>query len=205
MVAAASHEPGLSIIRLYSLTPNDLFFKYEAFLLSRPSGLRSKLCILTVDTAKELRREIQREHQAKVVASSASEVTPKASVGVRKGKGAADLGGLCVFWVHANCAHAHDSLDNMLTPSRPKAKQTPVSRPSTNGHAGSNGASSAFTPTSASPSHNNSFATPSRPSPMGPSGSSYRPGPSKLAAPTATPIGRSAPSSPVHGAESPSL
>lgn len=82
------------MIRLYNLSPTDLFFKYEAFLLSRPSGLRSKLSVLTIDTAKELRREIQREHQAKAVASSASEMTPKAAVGMRKGKGAADLGGL---------------------------------------------------------------------------------------------------------------
>lgn len=82
------------MLRLYNLTANDLFFKHEAFLLSRPSGLRQKMSVLTVDVAKELRREIQREHQARVVASSASEVTPKASVGVRKGKGAADIGGL---------------------------------------------------------------------------------------------------------------
>ena len=82
------------MIRLYGLTAADLFFKYEAFLMSRPSGLRSKLSVMTVETAKELRREIQREHQARIVASAAAEVTPKASVGMRKGKGVGDLGGL---------------------------------------------------------------------------------------------------------------
>jgi DNA polymerase alpha subunit B len=82
----------LSMMRIYNISPTDLFFKYEAFLMSRPSGLRAKLSTLTVESAKELRREIQREHQAKAVASSASEVTPKASVGVRKTKGPADLG-----------------------------------------------------------------------------------------------------------------
>lgn len=84
----------LSIIRIYNISPTDLYFKYEAFLLSRPSGLRAKLSTLTLESVRELRREIQREHQAKAVASSASEVTPKATVGMRKGKGAADLGGL---------------------------------------------------------------------------------------------------------------
>jgi len=62
--------------------------------MSRPSGLRLKLSVLTVETAKELRRDVQREHQAKIVASAAAELTPKASVGVRKGKGVNDLGGL---------------------------------------------------------------------------------------------------------------
>ena len=64
--------------------------------MNRPSGLRAKLSVLTLDTVRELKVEIQREHQAKAVAGSASEVTPKAGVGVRKAKGASDLGGLCV-------------------------------------------------------------------------------------------------------------
>ena len=84
----------LSICQIYNISPTDLFFKYEAFLLSRPSGLRAKLSTMTIESAKELRREIQREHQARAVASSASEMTPKANVGVRKAKNASDLGGL---------------------------------------------------------------------------------------------------------------
>ena len=104
---------------------------------------------------------------------------------------------------------ADSSLDGLTTPVRPKAKQTPTSRlasNSANGNQHANGSpSSSFTPTS----NGNAFATPSRPSPMGnghgPSGSSYRPGPSKLAPPTSTPIGRSAPSSPTSAMDSPSL
>lgn len=88
---------------MYNLLPSTLFYKYEAFLLSRPSGLRAKLSVLTVDTVRELRNEIQREHQAKAVAGAASatmhgEATPKAVTSVRKGKGnMGDLGGLYVL------------------------------------------------------------------------------------------------------------
>jgi DNA polymerase alpha subunit B len=87
------------MLRLYNLDPSALFFKYEAFVMSRPSGLRAKLSVLTLDTARELKKEIQREHQAKAVAVAAgshTHETPKASgVGMRKGKGnMADLGGL---------------------------------------------------------------------------------------------------------------
>ncbi len=99
-----SDFPGLSILRLFNLPPSNLFYKYEAFLLSRPSGLRAKLSVLTLDTIRELRKEIQREHQANTVAGMngtpggsefASENTPKGRVGVRKGKGnMSDLGGL---------------------------------------------------------------------------------------------------------------
>ena len=89
-------NPGLSLIRLYNLDPKTLFYKYEAFLLSRPSGLRAKLSTLTLDTARELRKEIQREQQAKIVAGAVNEGTPKSNgVGVRKGKGGVgELGGL---------------------------------------------------------------------------------------------------------------
>jgi DNA polymerase alpha subunit B len=70
--------------------------------MSRPSGLRQKLSTLTLDTVRELKKEIQREHQAKAVATAAgSHVhnngdTPKSNgMGMRKGKGnMADLGGL---------------------------------------------------------------------------------------------------------------
>jgi len=90
---------GLSMLRLYNLDPSALFFKYEAFVMSRPSGLRAKLSVLTLETARELKKEIQREHQAKAVSVAAGShthtETPKAGVGMRKGKGnMADLGGL---------------------------------------------------------------------------------------------------------------
>ena len=87
----------MSILRLYNLEPSTLFYKYEAFLLSRPSGLRAKLSTLTLDTARELRKEIQREQQAKAVVSSTAtpDATKAAGIGARKGKGAmGDLGGL---------------------------------------------------------------------------------------------------------------
>jgi len=86
--------------------PPTLFYKYEAFLLSRPSGLRAKLSILTLDTIRELRKEIQREQQINALngingtpggPGSADETTPKGGMGVRKGKGnMTDLGGLYV-------------------------------------------------------------------------------------------------------------
>lgn len=96
--------PGLSILRLYNLAPSELFYKYEALLLSRPSGLRAKLSIVTLESIRELRKEIQREQQANVAAggngtaprgTGSMENTPKGGVGVRKGKGnMSDLGGL---------------------------------------------------------------------------------------------------------------
>lgn len=87
---------GLSILRLYNLDPSALFFKYEAFVMSRPSGLRAKLSTMTLETARELKKEIQREHQAKAVAASSHVDTPKSNgLGMRKGKGNMnDLGGL---------------------------------------------------------------------------------------------------------------
>lgn len=96
-----------SMSRVYSLSAQDLFFKYEAFLLSRPSGLRAKMSTFTLDVARDLRKEIQREVQAKQVATTPA--TDKAA-GVRKKAGAAsgtlagDFGGF---------------LDNLSTPRRP--------------------------------------------------------------------------------------
>ena len=94
---------GLSILRLYNLSPSSLFYKYEAFLLSQPSGLRAKLSVLTLDTIRELKKEIQREQQAHSVGglkgtpgshASNGDNTPKNGM-MRKGKGGvADLGGL---------------------------------------------------------------------------------------------------------------
>lgn len=66
--------------------------------MSRPSGLRAKLSTMTLETARELKKEIQREYQAKAVAASSvhQSDTPKSGgMGMRKGKGnMADLGGL---------------------------------------------------------------------------------------------------------------
>ncbi|BEI86263.1 hypothetical protein CcaverHIS002_0605500 [Cutaneotrichosporon cavernicola] len=86
-----------SMAQIYSLSAQDLFYKHEAFLLSRPSGLRAKLSTFTLDVARELRKEIQREFSAKRVAA-----TPD-KVGVRKRPISSDIGGF---------------LDN-LTPQRP--------------------------------------------------------------------------------------
>lgn len=70
--------------------------------MSRPSGLRTKLSTPTLDSMRELKKDIQREHQAKAVATNGVENTPTnvgGSVGVRKGKGnMADLGGLWVLY-----------------------------------------------------------------------------------------------------------
>lgn len=94
-----------SMSRIYALSPQDLYFKYEAFLLSRPSGLRAKLSNFTLDVARDLRKEIQRETQAKQVASTPGE---KVASVRKKGAGSAalasDLGGF---------------LDNLTTPRRP--------------------------------------------------------------------------------------
>ncbi|WWC86378.1 uncharacterized protein L201_001254 [Kwoniella dendrophila CBS 6074] len=185
----------LSILRIYHLTPADLFFKYEAFLMSRPSGLRAKLATVTLDTLRELRAEIQREQQAKAVAgmaaSTSTSVSPagqsaRSAAGVRKGKGnMGDIGGF---------------LEGLSTPTRPPKPRASTSHnhPSTQAASPAN---STFTPSS---------ITPHRPSPAGPAASSYRPGPSKLSsgALLETPIGRasnglSAPSSPTSPAGSP--
>lgn len=81
------------MLRMYSLSAQDLFFKYEAFLMSRPSGLRQKLSKFTLDVARELRKEVQRESQSKALAAATPSETKVA--GVRRKNGAvADLGGL---------------------------------------------------------------------------------------------------------------
>ncbi|WVO24491.1 uncharacterized protein IAS62_005859 [Cryptococcus decagattii] len=151
----------LSLMRLYNLTASDLFFKYEAFVMSRPSGLRAKLSTITIDSVKELRTELQRSQQAKVVVSMAMASGPgtngsekKKAVGVKKAKGLSDLEGL---------------LGNLTTPSRPTKPQ-----PS---------ASSAISPSFASPASTTKatpLTTPQRHSPLPPTASSYRPNPSKL-------------------------
>ncbi|KIR70914.1 DNA polymerase alpha subunit B [Cryptococcus deuterogattii CA1014] len=150
-----------SLMRLYNLTASDLFFKYEAFVMSRPSGLRAKLSTITIDSVKELRTELQRSQQAKAVASMATASGPgmnesekKKAVGVKKAKGLSDLEGL---------------LGHLTTPNRPTKPQ-----PS---------ASSAISPSFASPASTTKatpLTTPQRHSPLPPTASSYRPNPSKL-------------------------
>ena len=93
--------PGLSLIRLYNLTPSDLFYKYEAFVLSRPSGLQAKLKTLSISSVKELRTEIQREQAALHIAAQGAAAAANAGPGgasVRKAKAGVglDLGGLYV-------------------------------------------------------------------------------------------------------------
>ncbi|WRT64268.1 uncharacterized protein IL334_001199 [Kwoniella shivajii] len=157
----------LSILRLYHLTPADLFFKYEAFLMSRPSGLRAKLTNLSLETLKELRAEIQRGQQAKAVASmaaspSTTDQSGRSNLGLRKGKGNMnDIGGF---------------LEGLSTPSRPvKGRPSNVAvRPSNQGINGSPG-HSAFALVGS-----NQLSTPQRASPSVASASSYRPGPSKM-------------------------
>ncbi|OXM76137.1 DNA polymerase alpha subunit B [Cryptococcus neoformans Bt63] len=154
----------LSLMRLYNLAASDLFFKYEAFVMSRPSGLRAKLSTITIDSVKELRTELQRSQQAKAVASMGATNTPglngsekKAAVGVKKAKGLGDLEGL---------------LGNLTTPKRPTKP-----RPSASSAISPSHFASPASTAKATPSH---LATPQRQSPLPPTASSYRPNPSKL-------------------------
>lgn len=180
-------------MRLYNLTPADLFYKYEAFLLSRPSGLRAKLSVLTLETARELRREIQREQQAQAVAGSMAAASPasgsrdagaggRSSIGVKKARhGHGDLGGLYVLPKNdkrqRRAAHYPCRLNELTGQSTPRSVNG-------NGVASSNGVG-------ASPS---SFATPTRPSfnGSGPSGSHYRPTNAASGSSLMTPVGRTA-------------
>ncbi|WVQ77069.1 hypothetical protein IAR50_006752 [Cryptococcus sp. DSM 104548] len=156
----------LSLLRSYNLSPSDLFFKYEAFVMSRPSGLRAKLSDLSIDTVKELRLELQRAQQASAVASmGVSNVSglpaseKKAAVSVKKAKGKkADLEGL---------------LGGFATPSRPKATKDLSSVPSS-----LKGSSDPYTVQADQPT--SQWATPERLSPLPPTASSYRPNPSRL-------------------------
>lgn len=85
-----SLTPGISTCRLFNLSAEDLKYKYEAFIMSRPSGLRAKLQVFNLEVVRQLRKEIQRENQAK----SMQAATPSDKVGVRKKGAVADLGGL---------------------------------------------------------------------------------------------------------------
>ncbi|EJT49075.1 alpha DNA polymerase [Trichosporon asahii var. asahii CBS 2479] len=166
------------MLRMYSLSAQDLFFKYEAFLMSRPSGLRQKLSKFNLDVARELRKEIQRESQSKAskAASSVNNGDTKVAGVRRKNAAVADLGGF---------------LDGLSTPVKKRNVATQLSNTSNNANVPS--------PSSMSTPHR----TPTGPIPTA---SSYRPsGPSRLAVPVSTPLGKDgiAPSSPVSGAESP--
>jgi DNA polymerase alpha subunit B len=191
-----------------------LFYKHEAFVLSRPSGLRVKLSVMSLDTARELKKEIQREYQAKAVAASAHQSdTPKSNgVGMRKSKGnMADLGGLYVSHSHRHLLWKTVSdvysLDGLSTPIRKSSGGVPSRLASGNNSASSLINASPFGPQSTS------YATPSKDLTPQASASSYRPGPSKLHTPVtsdylSTPIGKtngsgSGASSPVSGPESP--
>ncbi|KAI9635169.1 DNA polymerase alpha subunit B N-terminal-domain-containing protein [Dioszegia hungarica] len=169
----------LAMLRLYNLTPADLFFKYEAFLMSRPSGLRAKMSVLTLPVARQLRTEVAREQQAQAVSSSTSAMSGvavprggevKGSVGVKRGRnGHGDLGGLL------------SSLSGVASPSPSAAR---------------NG--SPMLPKSAQ--FDTSFATPSRPTnggPSGPSASQYRPSLNTSASSLQTPLARSNIASPL--------
>ncbi|OCF55338.1 DNA polymerase alpha subunit B [Kwoniella mangroviensis CBS 10435] len=192
----------LSILRMYNLTPADLFFKYEAFLMSRPSGLRAKLSSLSLETLRELRSEIQREQQAKAVAAMAglpsaasgiqSDQSTKSAVGVRKGKGnMADIGGF---------------LEGLSTPSRPAKPRASYSTIRSSTHPNNESpAGSTF-----SPSLKGTVATPFQATPAAPAASSYRPEASRPSngGLLETPLGRggnglSVPSSPTSPAGSP--
>ncbi|KAK4685108.1 DNA polymerase alpha subunit B, partial [Tremellales sp. Uapishka_1] len=178
----------LSILRIYGLTPSALFYKYEAFLMSRPSGLRAKLSVLTLDTIRELRKEIQREHQTKAL-STPSDTPKAATVGMKKGKGGmSDLGGF---------------LDGLSTPSRPSKSRPTAPMPSRLANGQSPATSFLSSPASAA------FSTPQKPSPMSASTSSYRPTsnlvPPSEGASLQTPTSKTngyQPSSPVSGNES---
>lgn len=52
------YRTALSILRLYALTPADLYFKWEAFLLSSSSSNGSTLAF-NLDNLRELKKEIQ--------------------------------------------------------------------------------------------------------------------------------------------------
>ncbi|ODN77905.1 hypothetical protein L202_05011 [Cryptococcus amylolentus CBS 6039] len=156
----------LSLLRSYNLSPADLYFKYEAFVMSRPSGLRARLSDLSIDTVRELRLELQRAQQASAVASmgaSGASGLPasekKTAVGVKKTKGKkADLEGL---------------LGGFATPSRPKP--TKDFQSATSSLKGTSHASTTHVDRSTS-----QWATPERLSPLPPTASSHRPHPSRL-------------------------
>jgi hypothetical protein len=68
---------GLSILRFYSLPPDELFIKWETFLLNhlRPTK-DGRPHEFSLEHARELRKEIQREAQAKGNAGAGGSGTP---------------------------------------------------------------------------------------------------------------------------------
>ncbi|WVO16943.1 hypothetical protein L204_104629 [Cryptococcus depauperatus] len=181
----------LSLLRLYHLNAHDLYYKYEAFVMSRPSGLRSKLSTMTIDSVKDFRTDLQRQQQTKTIASmggatdriSSLSNDPKVAVGVKKVKGnLGDLEGL---------------LGGFATPVRHVKTPNAPSSATVYDSSGDNRLTISGV----------NSTTPHRESPIPPTSSSYRPGPSQLASSTnnaflATPInkdsmGLSVPSSPM--------
>lgn len=108
---------GLALLRLYNLTASDLFYKYEAFVLSRPSGVRAKLNTISIGSVKELRQQIQRDQMAQhIAAQGASADTSNPAASVRKAKGAMlDLGGLYVSLQHAGINYSLEGTTNCQT------------------------------------------------------------------------------------------
>ncbi len=90
--------PGLSICRLYSLPPTELFFKHEAYLLDRMSkgvpdaGGKE----MTRESAREIRAQIQREIERPKAGPSgqAGGAHTPASIRVGGARGRGDVGGL---------------------------------------------------------------------------------------------------------------
>ncbi|KAK8866041.1 hypothetical protein IAR55_001192 [Kwoniella newhampshirensis] len=95
----------------------------ESFLMSRPSGLRAKLSTLTLDTVREVKKEISREQQAKAVANTANTPDQPQKSAMRKGKGnMADIGGFLAsqpFHLRAQPHSLVETLNPHLPPSRP--------------------------------------------------------------------------------------
>lgn len=92
----------MSILRLYALTPADLFFKWEAFLLSSSSSSSSKqdAPAFTLGNLRELKKEIQLSANAngaqnKREAGISTPGHPAGTSRIKKLAGRAALDGMC--------------------------------------------------------------------------------------------------------------
>jgi DNA polymerase alpha subunit B len=99
MAMLVTDRAGLSLLRIYSLTAETLYYKYEAFVLARPSGLRVKMETLSMESLKEFREQIKRDQTAAhIAAQGAAASADGGNVGgsSRKAKAGVglDLGGL---------------------------------------------------------------------------------------------------------------
>ena len=91
----------MSILRLYGLTPSDLFFKWEAFLLSSStsSSTKRELLDFSLDNLRELKKEIQSSANHESSHIKKENGTPAASVGasrIKKLGGRSALDGMYV-------------------------------------------------------------------------------------------------------------